>query len=655
MTTFAIHDAVQINTANPPLTGVILHHGPVQFAAGSWIGIRLTGASAGKGKNDGSVDGTRYFDADDKCGLFMKSEKAEGGGLEKRTLSRLEELRLKRELEGKASSGASAAVSPVRTRSQRSGGDSSASKQPSAEKESALSDRRKELRLKREALAKERMGKSEEDAPTEAESVKVSVSEDVDETAAEETNQETTQPPINLSHATPGYKAELARLQSKISTLQSELNKKEVENASLQSSLDFMSKGAEQSTHDAVRMYALGALALSEKKSPSKARTTVKTPGEESRNLNDDLSAEGESDSEEESEDEEDNEQVVNQAAAAVSQALVDRNNELMAQLSEMTRTKTNLEHELSEAQERMCNMTHKLQALVEKLENEKQARSEEQQSFSAEKSTMASQMTSLQREYSILQDRLGDKSGNVSEVNVAKLKAEITTLQRKNTELENEKLDMETTLEELVLDKEALKEENEMISDQLEEMKIDLESTQLELEDVKGQLPSDSADAVEGVVVEGSDSDAARSLTLQNTRLRTAIIRLREQAEQEKNDLQKQLKALQSDSTSKEALQLELEELKVKHVTAVKEVKELKDIVDQTTSLEETIESLSDKVWNLEQDNANLERTIRELEESAEIAAEMEEVQSDELKCVMRDLEGRDAVIRNLEEAIRM
>lgn len=32
-----------------------------------------------------------------------------------------------------------------------------------------------------------------------------------------------------------------------------------------------------------------------------------------------------------------------------------------------------------------------------------------------------------------------------------------------------------------------------------------------------------------------------------------------------------------------------------------------------------------------------------------------MEEVQSEELKCVMRDLEGRDALIRNLEEAIRM
>jgi len=42
-------------------------------------------------------------------------------------------------------------------------------------------------------------------------------------------------------------------------------------------------------------------------------------------------------------------------------------------------------------------------------------------------------------------------------------------------------------------------------------------------------------------------------------------------------------------------------------------------------------------------------------MEEAAEIAAEMEEVQADELKIMMRDLEGRDSLVKNLEEAIRM
>lgn len=64
---------------------------------------------------------------------------------------------------------------------------------------------------------------------------------------------------------------------------------------------------------------------------------------------------------------------------------------------------------------------------------------------------------------------------------------------------------------------------------------------------------------------------------------------------------------------------------------------------------------TITPQAWNLEETNAELERTIRELEEAAEIAAEMEEVQADELRMVMRDLEGRDALVGNLEEAIRM
>ena len=210
-----------------------------------------------------------------------------------------------------------------------------------------------------------------------------------------------------------------------------------------------------------------------------------------------------------------------------------------------------------------------------------------------------------------------------------------------------------------------------------LEECKIDLESAQLELEDANAQLEeqrSAEESAVQGSIApiavaagaEGDDpnvsfssaadsADVTRSLSLQNTRLRTALIRLREQSELERNDLQRQLKAYQSDATSREELQTELDTLKATHASTISQMQELKDIIDQTSSLEETIETLSDKVWNLEEENANLERTVRELEESAEIAAEMEEVQADELKMVMRDLEGRDALVRNLEEAIRM
>lgn len=41
----------------------------VQFAAGDWIGIEL---DQPEGKNDGSVNGVRYFDCQENHGLFVK-------------------------------------------------------------------------------------------------------------------------------------------------------------------------------------------------------------------------------------------------------------------------------------------------------------------------------------------------------------------------------------------------------------------------------------------------------------------------------------------------------------------------------------------------------------------------------------------------------
>lgn len=192
------------------------------------------------------------------------------------------------------------------------------------------------------------------------------------------------------------------------------------------------------------------------------------------------------------------------------------------------------------------------------------------------------------------------------------------------------------------------------------------LEAAQLELEDAReagagaaggGSDVSFSSDSLGGAAdVAGADAaDVARSLTLQNTRLRTALLRLREQSDHERAELTRQLKAFQSDAADGARLKEELDALRSDHAVAQREARELQDVIDQTTSLEETIEALSDKVWTLEEANAGLERTVREMEESAEIAAEMEEVQADELRMVMRDLEGRDALVGNLEEAIRM
>lgn len=93
---------------NSTLEGVVAFLGPTQFAPGDdWVGVRLTGDSNGRGKNDGSVKGKRYFVCEANCGVFIRR-----GAVMKRHLNRIEELRLRRELGAAMLASAPASAAP---------------------------------------------------------------------------------------------------------------------------------------------------------------------------------------------------------------------------------------------------------------------------------------------------------------------------------------------------------------------------------------------------------------------------------------------------------------------------------------------------------------------------------------------------------------
>ena len=150
-------------------------------------------------------------------------------------------------------------------------------------------------------------------------------------------------------------------------------------------------------------------------------------------------------------------------------------------------------------------------------------------------------------------------------------------------------------------------------------------------------------------------DADAAQVMATQNARLREALIRLREQTSMDKIETARQLRAAEKQAAEGKALVDELAKTKSSNTTLEEQVKDLKEMVEEGSAFEGMVEDLSDRIMMLEEENVALQSTIREMEEAADVMAELEEVQADENKALMRDLEGRDAIIRNLEEAIRM
>jgi dynactin complex subunit len=63
---------VEINSSQAvgtPLVGTVRYFGSTTFATGKWVGIELDIPS---GKNDGSVQGQRYFDCKPLYGVFVR-------------------------------------------------------------------------------------------------------------------------------------------------------------------------------------------------------------------------------------------------------------------------------------------------------------------------------------------------------------------------------------------------------------------------------------------------------------------------------------------------------------------------------------------------------------------------------------------------------
>lgn len=67
---FEIGQTVELHDGR---TAVVQYTGKTQFAPGDWLGVVLDGAT---GKNDGSVQGQRYFDCQSGYGMFIRPSSA---------------------------------------------------------------------------------------------------------------------------------------------------------------------------------------------------------------------------------------------------------------------------------------------------------------------------------------------------------------------------------------------------------------------------------------------------------------------------------------------------------------------------------------------------------------------------------------------------
>lgn len=668
MTTWSINDPVWITRGAERLEGVIAFTGTVSFASDDdWVGIRLTGPSAGQGKNDGSVKGTQYFKCPPGSGLFVRHS-----AVTERPLTRLEQLRLRRELgtsggaaPAPAPSTAVAAGSNTSTRTTRTSRLTSlepraplkvdttpappGAEAPSSTKStisiptptniSAVAEatsptpprppretvapatnesKREEIRKRRLAL---QARKQQETGGSDA----VKAVETKNSTPDLSLVSEPPKPveefsPATVSTAGPAPSSsspileEQRIMESSLHEWQEKFQVKESEALKLQEQLS----ATEQREHDARSKISQLELQL-EKLRDEHAEALKAAKSDVPITMS---SASNEADLEKVAEVERHNRELQDQCDD-LEQQLTTVRRELDTEREHRTADQDALQHARTQA----STVKQELQALME---------------------------STTQRGK---QDSLHYKER-------AKLQSEVAASKRKVEQLENELNEMEHTLEELTLDKEQLQEEKEALEDLAEELKIDVESAQIQVDEIRMQLEDAQQLAAErtsqpGLTTEAIASmdaeDKVQALSLQNSRLREALLRLREQSSVEKLELGRQLREAEKQATAGRELVNEHESLQAIKVNLEEQVNDLKDMIEQSSAFESMVEDLSDRVLSLEEDIVVLQTTIREMEEAAELTAEMEEVQAEELKALAQDLEGRDTIIRNLEEAIKL
>lgn len=613
VTDLPLNSPVHVTTKEgKQLEGVIAYLGPVDFAEGNdWVGVRLTSKSTGLGKNDGSVQGKEYFQCPPNCGMFVKF-----ANISERKLSKLEELKLKRELGISRTSAAKVGTSSSTTTPSRTPGSSTTPsksitpRKPETEQtaeESTVSEtpsaqeKLEAIKRRREALAKLKEERADKTGAAPA------------ETSGSAPSPAPRKTPVSSATSDEPSGVVDERFHLEIASKNKELDQVRQELQETKRNL--------QSVEEAHR--------IESQKQDQMIRSLQKENATLEKKLEQQLEKNQSRDSEKLS-------------ATALDETHTLRIQELESRIDEM---RDELETVIREKNDSRRD-----------LERERK----EHQTCRDELTVSRSQATALQLELQALEQQSEKRTttDNSHYKERALLQGEISALKRKVVTLEQDKINLDATIEDLVLDKEQLQQEKEDLQDKVEELKLDAETAQMEAEELRMELEDAQASVEKASSLAndgGEDEDKVQALALQNTRLREALIRLREQTSTEKMEMAKQLRAAEKEAEAGRAIMSEVESLRARTSTLQGEVEDLKDMVEQGSAFEQMVEDLSDRVLFIEEENLALQTTIRELEEGAELTAEMEEVQADEIKALSRDLEDRETLIRNLEEVIKI
>ncbi|KHE79612.1 hypothetical protein GE21DRAFT_1292012 [Neurospora crassa] len=225
----------------------------------------------------------------------------------------------------------------------------------------------------------------------------------------------------------------------------------------------------------------------------------------------------------------------------------------------------------------------------------------------------------------------------------------EIQDLKRQLKEAENRLYNVEelqaehdTAMELATLDREMAEETAEVLKVELDALKQKNEELELEVE----VLREENSEFTNGMSPEERASTGWLQMERNNERLREALIRLRDITQQQEEELKDQIKSMEEDLR-------EFETIKEQHTTAKEKlaqteaiVEDLREQLNNALGAEEIIESLTEQTMNQSEEIKELRAVIDDLESLKEINDELEINHVQNEKEMQEEIDLKDSII---------
>jgi dynactin 1 len=224
----------------------------------------------------------------------------------------------------------------------------------------------------------------------------------------------------------------------------------------------------------------------------------------------------------------------------------------------------------------------------------------------------------------------------------ITELRKQLREAQSKFEEIENMQADHDVVIEMATLDREMAEETAEVLKTELEALKQKAEELELEVE----VLREENAELSGEMSPEEKASQGWLQMERNNERLREALLRLRDMTQQQEAELRDQIKSLEEDVRELRGVKEQYEFVKEKLAQSEASIEDLRQQLDTALGAEDMIEELTEKNMSMSEQIEELKAVVDDLESLKELNDELEVNHVETEKEMQEDLDFKDTVI---------